>query len=170
MRKTSQVTYRGMAKIVRTTEFAKERSDSHPTKKQQFVDWFCLRPGRACATCNSWFLFYQLFLLKQDLGFCINLKSHYKNMFMPFTAPLEVTTTPLDQSTGSSQSAPAIPVPESENSARIGDQTVGDLPPPLVGDLPPPLVDEALLDQSIFGELPIIHVELPIESNHNNIS
>ena len=81
-----------------------------------------------------------------------NLKN--KNTF-------KMAATLLAQPTGSSQSDSAISVPESENSVRIGDQTVGSLtisPPSLVGNLPPPLVDEALLDRSIFGELPIIHV------------
>ena len=67
---------------------------------------------------------------------------------MPLTTPLDAPATPVDQSTGSSQSAPAISVPERENSMRIGDQA-GDLPPSppsLVGGLPPPLVDEAQLD------------------------
>jgi hypothetical protein len=110
------------------------------------------------------FLFYQLFLSRQNLGFCISFKSHYKNMYMPPTALPEALATLLAQPTGSSQSDSAISVPESENSVRIGDQTVVSLPispplaPLLVGNLPPPLVDEALLDRSIFGELPIIHV------------
>ena len=84
-----------------------------------------------------------------------NLKN--KNTF-------KMAATLLAQPTGSSQSDSAISVPESENSVRIGDQTVGSLPispplaPLLVGNLPPPLVDEALLDRSIFRELPIIHV------------
>ena len=71
-------------------------------KGRAFVDCFCLRPGRACT------ILVQLFLSKQNLGFCTNLESHYKNMFMPLTTPLDAPATPVDQSTGSSQSAPAI--------------------------------------------------------------
>ena len=71
----------------------------------------------------------------------------------------------LAQPTGSSEIDSAISVSEDVNSVRIGDQTVVPLPvspdlvpTPVVGNLPPPPVDEAVLDRSIFGDLPIIHV------------